>query len=217
MRRTMVVVLGLAGVGVCAGPVPPVLAQARVVVPIVVPLPRSAPLPAGGPTSVLVTTQTLSSPTGLTTTRVTVRETSGASRNLTVSTAARSMTTVSPGASSLRVTTVSSSSPAGLTTTRVTVRETSGASQNLTLSTGAGPMVTVPARTSSVPLPRDRGPDGTGALGRTLVTVEDVSQAGRTPGSSAVVSIQRSAGRGQETLTITSEAPIDAPIVILVP
>ena len=50
------------------------------------------------------------------------------------------------------------------------------------------------------------------------VTVEDVSHSNRLLGGPAPVSVQR--GRpdvGQQTLIITSEAPIDAPIVILAP
>ena len=64
---------------------------------------------------------------------------------------------------------------------------------------------------------RRRGPDGTGAPGQTRVTVEDVSRANRVVGGPAPASVYRAANRGDQTLIITSEAPIDAPIVILAP
>jgi hypothetical protein len=80
-------------------------------------------------------------------------------------------------------------------------------------------MTTVRAGTPSVLVTVDRrlGPDGSGAPGRTRVTVEDVSHSNRAVGFPAPVSTQRTVGPGHQTLIITSEAPIDAPIVILAP
>ncbi|HEY7140659.1 MAG TPA: hypothetical protein VIE44_11205 [Methylomirabilota bacterium] len=49
------------------------------------------------------------------------------------------------------------------------------------------------------------------------MTVEDVSRSGRVLGGPAPVSLLRGASPGQQTLVITSEGPIDAPIVILAP
>ena len=74
-----------------------------------------------------------------------------------------------------------------------------------------------PIGTSSVLVTVDRplGPAGPGAPGRTRVTVEDVSGAGRAVGGPVATSIQRGAALGQQTWTMTSDAPIDAPIVIL--
>ena len=125
----------------------------------------------------------------------------------------------STGTPSVQVTTRTASPQPGVTTTRVTVQDTTGAGRTGGLPPATGLMRTVPAGTSSVLITVDRrlGPDGTGAPGRTRVTVEDVSRSSRTSGGAAPVSIQRTAGLGQQTLIITSEAPIDAPIVILAP
>jgi hypothetical protein len=78
---------------------------------------------------------------------------------------------------------------------------------------------TVPVGTPSVLVTVDRrlAPRGTGAAGETRVTVEDVSRSGRVLGGPAPVSLLRGASPGQQTLVITSEGPIDAPIVILAP
>jgi hypothetical protein len=80
-------------------------------------------------------------------------------------------------------------------------------------------LATVPAGTPSVLVTVDRrlGPDGTGSPGRTRVTVKDVSESNRTVGGPAPLSFQRGAGPRHTTLIITSDAPIDAPIVILSP
>ena len=169
MRRGMVVASMLAGLGLGA-PAGPVAAQSRVVVPIVIQAPRAATPPSSGTSSVHVTTRTTSSRPGVTTTRVTVRDSTGAGR------------TVGP-------------SPAGRT------------------------LATVPAGTPSVlvTVDRRREPDGTGAPGQTRVTVEDVSRANRVLGGPAPAAVYGAANRGDQTLIITSEAPIDAPIVILAP
>jgi hypothetical protein len=80
-------------------------------------------------------------------------------------------------------------------------------------------LATVPAGTPSVLVTVDRrfGPAGAGTVGRTRVTVEDVSESNRAVGAAAPLSVQRGAGRGHATLIVTSDAPIDAPIVILGP
>jgi hypothetical protein len=76
MRQRTAVVGVLAGVGLAGFSVEPVMAQSRVVVPIIVQQPRSAPsTPAR--TSIQVTTQTVSPRPGVTQTRVTVRDTTG--------------------------------------------------------------------------------------------------------------------------------------------
>jgi hypothetical protein len=51
----------------------------------------------------------------------------------------------------------------------------------------------------------------------TEVTVSDVSQANRVLGGPAPIAVQRAAGLGRQTLTITSEGPIETPIVIVGP
>jgi hypothetical protein len=165
----MVVASMLAGLGLGA-PAGPVAAQSRVVVPIVIQAPRAAAPPSSGTSSVHVTTRTASPRPGVTTTRVTVRDSTGAGR------------TVGP-------------SPAGRT------------------------LATVPVGTPSVlvTVDRRREPDGTGAPGQTRVTVEDVSRANHVLGGPAPASVYQAASRGDQTLIITSEAPIDAPIVILAP
>jgi hypothetical protein len=61
------------------------------------------------------------------------------------------------------------------------------------------------------------GPGGAGATGMTRMTVEDVSHANRTLGGPAPVATLGAASLARQTVTITSEAPIDAPIVILTP
>jgi hypothetical protein len=166
----MVVASVLAGLGLTGTPVGPAAAQSRVIVPIVIQTPRAASPQSTRTPSIHVTTRTASPQPGVTTTRVTVRDSTGAGRSVGLS-------------------------PVGRT------------------------MATVPAGTPSVLITVDRrlGPDGTGAPGRTRVTVEDVSHSNRVLGGPAPVSIQRAAGLGHQTLIITSEAPIDAPIVILAP
>jgi hypothetical protein len=75
----------------------------------------------------------------------------------------------------------------------------------------------VPVGTPSLAVTVDRslGLAGQGTPGVTRVTTEDVSRAGRVTGGAWPASSLRAAGPGQQTLTITGEAPIDTPIVIL--
>ena len=170
MRRAMIVASAIAGLGLAGIPTGPATAQSRVIVPIVIQAPPPASARSTGTPSVQVTTRT-------------------------------------------------ASPQPGVTTTRVTVRDTTGAGRTVDLPPATGVMTTVPAGTSSVLITVDRrlGPDGTGTPGRARVTVEDVSRSNRTLGGPVPVSIERTAGLGRQTLIITSEAPIDAPIVILAP
>jgi hypothetical protein len=167
MRRTTVVASVLAGLGLAGVPAEPVAAQSRVVVPIIIQQPRSAPPRAAGPPSLHVTTRT-------------------------------------------------GSPQPGVTTTRVTVADTTGAGRTLGLAPPVRALATVPLGTPSVLIRVDRQPAPiVGAAGRTRVTVEDVSGADRTLGGPAPETVQAAAGHGRQTVTITSDAPIDVPIVIL--
>jgi hypothetical protein len=157
--------LALAGVAPA-----PAAAQSRVVVPIIIQAPRPAATAPSRTQSIHVTTRTASPQPGVTTSRVTVRDTTGAGRTVGMSEGAKTLGSVSPGTPSV--------------------------------------LVTVDRRLQ---------PDGSGAPGRTKIIVEDVSQSNRTLGGPAPVSALRTASSGQQTLIITSEAPIDAPIVILAP
>ncbi len=170
MRQGMIVASVLAGLGLAGTSAGPATAQTRVIVPIVIQTQRAASPQSARTPSIHVTSRTASPQPGVTTTRVTVRDTTGAGRSVGLSPASQTMATV----------------PAGTPSVLVTVD-------------------------------RRRGPDGAGAPGQTRVTVEDVSHSNRALGGPAPVSVQRAAGFGQQTLIITSEAPIDAPIVILAP
>ena len=186
MKRIAATVSVLVGLGLVGSAPAPVAAQTRVVVPIVIQVPRAAPPRASTPSSsVTVTTRTQPSPPGTTATRITVRDTSGAGRNLSASPTARTQTIAPSGTSSILVRTQTQSSPPGTTTTRITVRDTSGAGRNLSASPTARTQATAPIGTSSVLVTVDRplGPAGAGASGGTTrVTVEDVSRAGRVLG-----------------------------------
>ena len=170
MRRT-IVAAGLLTSAALTGPaIVPAAAQSRVVVPIVIQAPRPGASSPSRTQTTHVTTRTASPQPGVTTTRVTVSDTTGAGRTVGMSPAAQTLGTVSPGTPSVLVT-----------------------------------------------VDRRLAPDGSGASGRTKIIVEDVSQSNRTVGGPAPVSAVRTASPGQQTLIITSEAPIDAPIVILAP
>jgi hypothetical protein len=119
---------------------------------------------------------------------------------------------------SIRVTTRTTTPAPGVTATRVTVGETAGAGRRVGPTPAPRTLATVPVGTPSVlvTIDRRRGPDGSGGLGQTRVTVEDVSASNRAADGPAPLSL-RSAGSGQATLVITSDAPIEAPIVILGP
>jgi hypothetical protein len=207
----------LAALGLVGSPAEPVAAQTRVVVPIVIPAPRPAAPRASAPTSVHVTTRTRSPQPGVTSTRVTVQDTSGAGRNLGASPTAPTLTTVPAATSSLQVTTRTASPQPGVTATRIMVRDPSRAGRDLGVSPTARMLTTVPLGTPStlVTVESPVGPDGTPAAGRTRVIVDDVTAAGRVLGSSPPASSLRTAGPGRQTWTITSDEPIDTPIVIL--
>jgi hypothetical protein len=117
------------------------------------------------------------------------------------------------------VTTRSTSIQPGVTATRVTVTNTTGAGRTVGAPPPTQTLSTVPPGTPSVLVTVDRrlAPKGNGALGQTQVTVRDVSQSEGVLGGPPPLSRLQSAGRGQQTFIITSEAPIDAPIVILAP
>ena len=215
MRRTTVVAIVLTGVGLPGMSATPAAAQTRVVVPIIV---RVSPSPA--PSSLLITTRTASPRPGVTTTRVTVRDTSGAVQGQSVSPTVRPLATVPVGAPSLQVTTRTISPRPGQTMTRVTVRDTTGAGRSVGFFPATGLIAAAPASTPSVPVTVDPPlePDGTGDAVRTRATVvEDVWPSSRVLGSPVPVSLLPGAGPGQQTVLIMSEAPINAPIVILAP
>jgi hypothetical protein len=120
----------------------------------------------------------------------------------------------------IHVTTRTASPQPGVTATRVTVRDTTGGARTAGMSSGVKTLGSVaPPGTPSVlvTVDRRREPDGRGAPGQTKIIVEDVSRSSHTVGGPAPVSVNRTASPGQQTLIITSEAPIDAPIVILGP
>jgi sulfur carrier protein ThiS len=218
MKRMVSAVSVLVGLGLVGSAPEPVAAQARVVVPIVIQVPRVvAPRASTLSSSITVTTRTQASPPGTTTTRITVRDTTGAARDLSASPTARTQANAPSGTSSVLVRTRTQASPPGTTTTRITVRDTTGAARDLSASPTAHTQVNGSSGTSSVLVTVDRpiGPVRPGAPGSTRVTVEDASRAGSAAGGPVSTSSQRPAGLGQQTWTITSDAPIAAPIVIL--
>jgi hypothetical protein len=170
MRRTIVWAGILTSVALAGPAIVPAAAQSRVVVPVVIQAPRPGALSSSRTQTIHVTTRTASPQPGVSTTRVTVSDTTGAGRTVGMSPAAKTLATVSPGTPSVLVT-----------------------------------------------VDRRLAPDGSGASGRTKIIVEDVSRSNRTAGGPAPVSAVRTASPGQQTFVITSEAPIDAPIVILAP
>jgi hypothetical protein len=119
----------------------------------------------------------------------------------------------------VRVTTQTKSVQPGVTATRVTVTNTTDAGRTVGLPPATQTRSMVPVGTPSVLVTVDRrlGPNAAGTPGETRVIVSDVSQSVVTVGGPPVVSMGQVAGRGQQTFIITSEAPIDAPIVILAP
>jgi hypothetical protein len=186
MRRTTVVASVLAGLGLAGVAVGPVAAQSRVVVvPIITQPQRAAPPTSAGrqsvqvtstPTSagrqsVQVTTTTVSPQPGVTTTRITVQDTTG--RLLGVS----PPRTAAP--------------QPGVTTTRITVQDTTGR----LLGVSPPPRMTVGA---------DPG-------GQRQATVGD----GPTLVVPVLVTLPAASGGGHQTVTITTDGPIDVPIVIL--
>jgi hypothetical protein len=127
--------------------------------------------------------------------------------------------TPASAAPSTAVTVRTASPQPGVTVSRVTVRDTTGAGRAVGLSSATPALTTVPLGTPSVLIRTERrpAPDGTGTADRTRVTVEDVSASNRAAGGPAPLTLLGTAGRGRQTLIVTSDAPIDAPIVILAP
>jgi hypothetical protein len=167
----MLVGLALAGV-----PAAPAWAQSRVVVPIVIQAPRPTVPTATGTSSVAVRTQTLSPRPGVTTTLVTVTNTTG-----------RALGVVPPVGASTRA-----PGPAP----------------------GIGPTPRLGPNLGSAAMALPPG------VVRSRVTLEDTAVGtpgvvGRAPTTLTVT--RWHTGLGQEKVSITSEAPIDAPIVILDP
>ena len=239
MRRTTVAAIVLTGLGLFEGSTP-VAAQTRVVAPIIV----RVPAPAPGASSLVITTRTLSYRPGQTTTRVTVRDSSGAAQQ-SVSPIVRPLATVPTGAPSLQVTTQTLTHRPGETITRVTVRDSSGAGQQ-SVSPIVRPLATVPTGAPSLQvttrtvlnrpgenITRVTVQGATGAGGAvvlvpatrptaavpvgtpTVVVTADPSP--ESDGSGAAIGTPVTVERLAQTLIITTEAPIDAPIVILTP
>jgi hypothetical protein len=189
----LIAFLALAGL-----PAGPVLAQTRVVVPIVIQAPRVAS-PQAAPTSVQITTRTVSPRTGGTRTEVTVQDTTGVHGFSRVSRSAPPSgetrvtvqdTTGVRGFSSRRPSVLSP----GATTTHVTVQDTTGVQGFSSVRSGPLPGATM----TPGQLP------AAGDAGSTVVVPFPVTLRPVTAGS-------------LQSLTITTEGPIDAPIVILAP
>ena len=222
-------------VGVAEGPA---FAQSRVVVPIVIQAPRTTPRSTAP--SVSVTTQTTTLHPGVTTTRVTVQDTTGRAFGV-----APTPRVSQPGVTTTHVrvedttgrafgvapvrrvavppaSTWSGSAPGSTwsashpnaTATRVTVEDTTG--RLLGMVPVSRPVSVMPVTAGSVRF--DRGPawNPTGQTTLSSVSVEDLSGASGRPGLLTPFALQPGSGE-RRTVTITSDAPIDAPIVILGP
>jgi hypothetical protein len=197
MRRRTIVVSGLLGLGLTAVAAAPVAAQTRVAVPIVIHVPRAG-VSKATPTSVRVTTATTSHQPGQTTTRVTVQDTTG--RLLGVSPTGPTAFAPAPPPPS-----------AGVNATRITVRDTTG--RLLGAAPAMGPLS---SSTSSVRITVDRGssPRGAGPAAPRQAVAGEVSGTVGLSGSGGPFTIAAGSG-ARRTVTITSDAPIDTPIVIL--
>jgi hypothetical protein len=187
----LIAFLGLAGL-----PAGPVLAQTRVVVPIVIQAPRVAS-PQAAPTSVQITTRTVSPRMGGTRTEVTVQDTTGVRGFSRVSRSAPPSgetrvtvqdTTGVRGFSSRRPSVLSP----GAATTQVTVQDTTGVQGFSSIRSSPLPGATMTP--GQLPAPGDAG--------STVVVPFPLTLRPVTAGS-------------LQSLTITTEGPIDAPIVIL--
>jgi hypothetical protein len=124
------------------------------------------------------------------------------------------------GTPTVKVTTQTTSPRVDVTATRVTVTNTTGAPQTVGTPPGTRVDAIVPSGTRSVLITVDRSriPNGTGAPRETRVTIRDVSHSVGAAGGRAGGSVRGvDSAQGGPTLIITSEAPIDAPIVILAP
>ena len=170
MRWARAGAVGLGAVGLGVIPAGSAAAQSRVLVPIVIQAPRASSSSSAATPTIRVQTGTVSPQPGVTATRVTVTNTTGAGRTVGVTPPATVRATVAPGTPSVLVI-----------------------------------------------VDRRLGPDGGGVPGETRLTVRDVSRSQQTLGVPPATSVRQAASPGQQTFIITSEAPIDAPIVILGP
>ncbi len=208
---SVVMGLGLAGVSVISAS-----GQTRVVVPIIVRQPSLGAAPAR--TSVQVTTRTSSPQSGVTQTQVTVRDTTGI-RGYSGSVP----TGLPPGATQVTVRDTtgirgySGSVPSGLPpgTTQVTVRDTTGI-RGYSGSVPAG----LPPGTTQVTVRDTTGVRGFAPPGsRVGVNPGSGPSAPRADGPAVIVPFpvtrQAAAGGDLQSVIITSEGPIDFPIIIL--
>ena len=215
MKWTMVAASGVGALGLGGLLAGPVAAQSRLIVPIVIQVPRTAAQPGAQPPSVIITTRTGSAPSGVSTTQITVQDATGAVRDASAP----------PRAGSGRP---------GVSTTQITVQDTTGAvrdasnasrgvsaigrTQASSPSLGASStQITVQSTTGGLLGPR--GTPRTGASrpgsGTTEIRVEDTTGAVHDVRSPFTSFRDQTGISGQQTFVITSEAPIDAPIVIL--
>ena len=225
MKWTMVAASGLGALGLGGLLAGPVAAQSRLIVPIVIQVPRAAapgaPLP-----SVTITTRTGSAPSGRSTTQITVQDATGAASISPVAGSApsgRSTTqiTVQDATGAASIFPVAGSAPSGRSTTQMAVQGTTGAVRD----TGAASrgLSAIGRTQASAPglggLLGPRGTPRTGASrpgsGTTEIRVEDTTGAVHDVRSPFTSFRDQTGISGQQTLVITSEAPIDAPIVIL--
>jgi len=224
MRRRTIVASGFLGLGLAGVVAAPVAAQTRVAVPIVIHVPRAG-VPRTTAPSVSVTTQTTSPHPGVTTTRITVQDTTGrllgvSPRSDTAGTSSGTTTTritvqdttgrllgVSPRSRMAATPTESMAAPSGATATRITIQDTTG--RVLGASPASGMLAPTPSSTSSVRIGVNRGslrPAG----------AEDLPGAVGNPGLHTPFALEAGSG-ARRTVTITSDAPIDTPIVIVGP
>jgi hypothetical protein len=189
----MVVGLALSGI-----PSAPAWAQARaVVVPIVIQAPRPAVAPSARIPSVSVTSRTLSPAPGLTTTRVTVENTTGRALGVLPPSrvGARDPAPAPPMAAVAL--------PPSVTRSRITLQDTTVGAPRIP-GRGGVPVGVGGLAGTAVPVggvgPVGAAVTGAGVPGRAPVTVEIT---------------QWQTGLGRQHVSITTDGPIDAPIVIL--
>jgi len=214
---SLIVGLGLAGL--LPGPLG---AQTRLVVPIVIQGMRSASPPAAAP-SIQITTRTLSPQPGVTRTEVTVRDTTGFHGFSGMRSSLR------PGETRVTVQDATGvhgfsgvrRNPAQPGEARVTVQDTTGLSG---FSSGRSRGLPPGTTTTHVTLQDTTGLSGF-ASGRPPALLGAATTSGPLPapgdGSTVVVPfpmpLRPPMGGTPQSLTITAEGPIDAPIVILSP
>jgi hypothetical protein len=226
MRRAALVTSVIAGLGLAGLPSAPASAQGRVVVPIIIRQPGFAASPSA-PTSVQVTTRTVSPQPGVTRTDVRIQDTTGVAGY-----ASGRAGTREPGVS--RVTIQDTTGVAGYATgrssssqpgvTRVTIQDTTGVAG---YASGRPPATDPGLTRTHVTIQDTTGTNGfsSARLGWTRAGVPQ--PVGVTPGPSTPptvddgsrvivpVMLRRGPGGQPQSLTITTDAPIDTPIVIL--